>query len=107
MKIKLLWAAYLTAPLMHWPSDAQMVIFFTHLIAVAPGRLSPPSPPTGSPRILIAHGTRDNVYSVYGSKYYIVPYLKSDGYDVAYHEFDGPHWVPEPVARYIFNWIAH
>ena len=81
--------------------------FFTHLIAVAPGRLSPPSPPIGLPRILVAHGTRDNVYSVYGSRYYVVPDLKSDGYDVEYHEFEGPHWVPKPVARYIFNWLSN
>jgi phospholipase/carboxylesterase len=79
--------------------------FFTHLIAVAPWRLSPPSPPIGSPRILVAHGTRDNVYSVYGSRYYIVPALKSDGYEVDYYEFDGPHRVPEAVARHIFSWL--
>lgn len=79
--------------------------FFTHLVAVAPGRLSPPSPPMGSPRILVAHGTRDDVYSVYGSRYYIVPDLKTEGYEVDYYEFDGPHWAPEPVVRYIFKWL--
>lgn len=81
--------------------------FFTHLIAVAPGRLDPPAPPTGQPRIFVAHGTRDNVYNVVGSRRFIVPRLKSAGYDVTYFEFDGPHWVPTPVARQVLEWLVH
>jgi phospholipase/carboxylesterase len=79
---------------------------FTHLIAVAPGRLDPPAPPTGQPRIFVAHGTRDNVYNVVGSRRFIVPGLKSAGYDVTYLEFDGPHWVPTPVARQVLEWLV-
>lgn len=81
--------------------------FFTHLIAVAPGRLDPPAPPTGQPRIFVAHGTRDNVYNVVGSRRLIVPRLKNAGYDVTYYEFDGPHWVPTPVARKVLEWLVH
>lgn len=80
---------------------------FTHLIAVAPGPLRPPAPPTGQLRILVAHGTRDNVYPVMLSKRWIVPDLKSEGYDVSYIEFDGPHWVPAPVARKALEWLVH
>jgi phospholipase/carboxylesterase len=80
---------------------------FTHLIAVAPGRLNPPAPPTGQPRILVAHGTRDNVYNVVWSRRFIVPGLKSEGYDVSYLEFDGPHWVPAPVGRKVLEWLAY
>lgn len=79
---------------------------FTHLIAVAPGRLDPPAPPIGQPRIFVAHGTRDNVYHVVGSRRFIVPRLKSAGYDVTYLEFDGPHWVPAPVVRKLFKWLT-
>lgn len=79
---------------------------FTHLIAVAPGHLEPPAPPTGRPRILVAHGTRDNVYNFMWSRRYIVPALKSAGYTVTYLEFDGPHWVPDPVARQMLEWLA-
>ena len=79
--------------------------FFTHLIAVAPGLLDPPSPSIGKPRIFVAHGTRDNVYSNLGSRYFIVPRLKSSGYDVNYLEFDGPHWIPEPIARQVLKWL--
>jgi len=80
--------------------------FFTHLIAVAPGRLDSPAPPTGHPRIFVAHGIRDNVYNVVGSRHFIVPRLKRAGYDVTYLEFDGPHWVPIPVARQALKWLA-
>jgi phospholipase/carboxylesterase len=79
---------------------------FTHLVAVAPWHLSPPLPPLGRPRIFLAHGTKDNVYPVYLSRLYTVPRLKGDGYDVTYKEFDGPHWVPEPIARKMMEWLV-
>ena len=79
---------------------------FTHLVAVAPGLRSPPAPPTGQPRILVAHGTRDNVYPVFGSRLYIVPRLRSAGYDVTYFEFDGPHFIPPDTARQVLEWFV-
>ena len=79
---------------------------FTHLIAVAPGRLDLPAAPAGRPRIFVAHGTRDNVYNVMGSRRFIVPRLKGAGYDVTYLEFEGPHWVPMPVAREALEWLS-
>jgi phospholipase/carboxylesterase len=80
---------------------------FTHLIGVAPGSLDPPSEPVGSPKILVAHGERDNVYSAWGSREIIVPHLRRRGYAVEYLEFDGPHWVPEPIAEQLLAWITH
>ncbi len=79
---------------------------FTHLVAVAPGYLEPPVPVRGKPEIYVAHGSRDNVYSVSGSRDFIVPGLKRAGYKVTYLEFDGPHWVPAPGARRILEWLA-
>jgi phospholipase/carboxylesterase len=79
---------------------------FTHLVAVAPGYLKPPAPPIGMPRIFVAHGTRDNVYNFLGSRHYIVPRLKTAGYDVTYLEFDGPHWMPAPIARQVLKWLV-
>jgi phospholipase/carboxylesterase len=78
---------------------------FTHLVAVAPGHLEPPAPVVGNPKILVAHGMRDNVYHVAGSRNFIVPGLKKAGYNVSYLEFDGPHWLPSPVAVQVFKWI--
>ena len=37
---------------------------------------------------------------------YIVPDLKSAGYDVTYLEFDGPHWMTEPVGCEVLEWLA-
>ena len=79
---------------------------FTHLVAVAPGYFAPPAPPIGRPRIFVAHGTRDNVYSVAGSRLSIVPQLKNAGYDVTYYEFDGPHWVTDDAARNALQWFV-
>lgn len=79
---------------------------FTHLVAVAPGYFAPPAPPTGRPRIFVAHGTRDNVYSVSWSRHRVVPELKGAGYDVTYYEFDGPHWVTEDAARHALQWLV-
>jgi phospholipase/carboxylesterase len=80
---------------------------FTHLAAVAPGYFAPPGPPIGRPRIFIAHGTRDNVYSVAGSRRAIVPQLEDAGYDVTYYEFDGPHWVTDAAAQHMMQWLIH
>ncbi|MBM3778113.1 MAG: phospholipase [Acidimicrobiia bacterium] len=79
---------------------------FTHLIAIAPGYYSPPSPPVGRPRIFVGHGVRDNVYNVRLSRYFTVPRLQGDGYDVTYFEFDGPHWVTEVAARRALEWLT-
>jgi hypothetical protein len=55
--------------------------------------------------ILVAHGKQDNVYSVLGSRYFIVPHLRHAGYEVSYLEFDGPHWLPVPIARKVLEWL--
>lgn len=78
---------------------------FTHLIAVAPGFMVAPAPAVGKPRIFLAHGTRDTVYSVTGSRSRLLPRLRADGYDVLYHEFDGPHWMTPAVARAALRWF--
>jgi phospholipase/carboxylesterase len=78
---------------------------FTHLIAVAPGFMLDPEPPVGKPRVFVAHGTRDTVYSVTGSRARLVPQLRREGYDVTYDEFDGPHWMTPSVARDALRWL--
>jgi predicted esterase len=79
---------------------------FTHIIAVAPGRYTVVAPPVGRPRILVAHGTRDNVYPTFLSRGMVVPKLQNDGYDVTYREFDGPHFLPAPIAREVLEWFT-
>ena len=79
--------------------------FFSHLVAVAPGPLKPPSPPVGDPKIFVAHGTHDTVYPLWLSKRIIAPRLRSAGHDVMFHEFDGPHWATEPVVHEFLRWM--
>jgi phospholipase/carboxylesterase len=79
---------------------------FTHLVAIAPGFMVAPAPPVGKPRIFLGHGTRDTVYSVTGSRTRLLPRLRADGYDVTYHEFDGPHWMTPEAARAVLRWFV-
>ena len=78
---------------------------FTHLVAVAPGFFNRPGPPVGRPRIFVAHGTRDDVYPVSGSRNRIVPELQRAGYDVVYREFDGPHSMLPDTTRQVMKWL--
>lgn len=79
---------------------------FTHVVAVAPGRYALVAPPVGRPRILVAHGTRDNVYTVHLSRNLVVPKLRAAGYDVTYREFDGPHSMPPVTTREVLEWLV-
>ena len=79
---------------------------FTHLIAFAPGYILAPAPPAGTPRVFLGHGTRDNIYSVSGSRSGLLPRLRRAGYDVVYYEFDGPHTVTPSGARAALEWLA-
>ena len=51
------------------------------------------------PRIFIAHGTADQILPINSASRRIVPMLQQAGYDVTYHEFDGPHTVKPEQAR--------
>jgi phospholipase/carboxylesterase len=80
---------------------------FTHIVAVAPGYVDMPGPPVGRPRIFLAHGARDNVYAVSGSRDRLAPQLRNAGYDVTYFEFDGPHFMTAVAARAALEWLVN
>lgn len=81
---------------------------FTHLVAFSPGFIAPPMPPVGLPLIFVAHGTRDQVLDIDQTSRRFIPRLKSAGYKVTYHEFDGPHGTTLPIARKALEWlVAH
>jgi phospholipase/carboxylesterase len=77
---------------------------FTHVIACSPGFLAPAGK-EGMPRVFISHGTRDAVLPIDACSRRIVPRLRGAGYDVRYHEFDGPHTVPPAIAREALDWF--
>jgi phospholipase/carboxylesterase len=77
---------------------------FTHILAFSPG-FAPPLVRRGAPKIYISHGTRDGVLPIDVCSRTIVPMVRDAGYDVTYHEFDGPHAVPPEIAREGLDWF--
>ena len=78
---------------------------FTHAIAFSPG-FAAPAERRSEPPIFVSHGTRDRVLPIERCSRKIVPQLEREGYGVLYREFDGPHTVPEAVAREALEWFA-
>jgi phospholipase/carboxylesterase len=78
---------------------------FTHVIAFSPGFMAP-AHQVGAPHIYISHGTRDAVLPIDRCSRRLVPVLERAGYDVKYHEFDGPHTIPPDIAREAVEWFV-
>jgi phospholipase/carboxylesterase len=78
---------------------------FTHLIAFSPGFMAPATR-RGKPPVFVSHGTRDRVLPIERCSRRIVPQLDRAGYRVRYREFDGPHTVPESIAREALRWFS-
>jgi predicted esterase len=78
---------------------------FTHVIAFSPGFMVPASR-RGKPPIFVSHGTHDRVLPIERCSRRIVPQLDRAGYQVRYREFDGPHTVPESIARQALRWFS-
>ena len=77
----------------------------THLIAFSPGFMAPASR-RGKPPVFVSHGTHDRVLPIERCSRRIVPQLDHAGYQVRYREFDGPHTVPESIAREALRWFS-
>ncbi|MFL5577045.1 MAG: alpha/beta hydrolase [Gemmatimonadaceae bacterium] len=78
---------------------------FTHLVALSPG-FAAPAEQHGAPGIFVSHGTRDAVLPIDACSRRLVPRLRRAGYDVRYDEFEGGHFVPEPIVREAMRWLA-
>ena len=78
---------------------------FSHVLAFSPGFLMPKDQ-RGKPEIYISHGKTDQVLPIDSCSRKIVPRLRSAGYEVVYREFDGPHTVPEDIAREALKWFT-
>lgn len=77
---------------------------FTHIVAFSPGFMRPGSL-VGKPKIYISHGTSDEVLSIDYCSRRLAPRLQKQGYDVKYHEFDGPHTVPSSICQEGMQWF--
>jgi phospholipase/carboxylesterase len=78
---------------------------FTHVIAFSPGFMAP-ADQQGAPRLFISHGTHDQVLPIDYCSRRLVPPLTAAGYAVHYHEFDGPHTVPQDIAGESVAWFT-
>lgn len=78
---------------------------FSHVIAFSPGFMVPKEQ-RGKPEIYVSHGKRDQVLPIDSCSRKIVPRLRSAGYEVVYREFDGPHTIPEDIAREALEWFT-
>ena len=78
---------------------------FTHVIAFSPGFMAP-ADRRGEPPVFVSHGVRDKVLPIRQTSRRIVPELERGGHEVRYREFDGPHTVPDPLAREAVAWFV-
>jgi predicted esterase len=78
---------------------------FSSIIAFSPGFIPSGVERTGTPRVFISHGTRDEILPIEDASRPLVPRLKQRGYDVTFREFDGPHGVPPEIARAAIQWF--
>lgn len=78
---------------------------FSHVVAFSPGFIALERT-VGKPRIFLSHGRNDEVLPINPTSRKILPRLESTGYDVTYREFDGPHTIPEPIAREAVEWLV-
>jgi phospholipase/carboxylesterase len=78
---------------------------FGRVVAFSPG-FSAPGELRGRPRFFVSHGTGDSILPIDQTSRRLVPALRGRGYDVTYSEFQGPHAVPEEVARAGFRWLV-
>ena len=79
--------------------------FFKQVVAFSPGFLLPGAP-RGEPRLFVSHGMGDQVLPIDSCGRRIASLLRQSGYDLTYHEFDGPHTVPSEIANAAVDWLA-
>jgi len=78
---------------------------FHAVIAFSPGFVPSGVEQTGTPRIFISHGTRDQILPIDSSSRRLAPQFERAGYEVRFREFDGPHTVPPEIARAAMEWF--
>jgi predicted esterase len=78
---------------------------FSHIIAFSPGFFYAPAI-HGKPRVFVSHGALDSVLPIQVCSMRIVPQLQKKGYDILYHEFDGPHIIPPLVVEEAVKWFV-
>ena len=78
---------------------------FSRIVAFSPCILAPAGT-VGRPRIFMSHGTDDRILPIDSCGRRLAARLQSLGYQLAFHEFNGPHMVPREIAEQAVSWLA-
>jgi phospholipase/carboxylesterase len=78
---------------------------FNHVMGFSEGIIKP-FRKEGKPMVYIAHGVSDVQMPIDRTSRKLVPELKSEGYDVTYHEYDGGHGAPQALIREGMEWLV-
>jgi phospholipase/carboxylesterase len=78
---------------------------FPAVMAFSPGFIPNGTEKSGTPRIFISHGTKDQILPIDQCSRRLVPELKKAGLSVKFEEFDGPHATPPEIARQAIAWF--
>lgn len=79
---------------------------FNHMMIFSAGMLAP-FRKQGTPKIFLAHGTRDEQMPIARTGRKFAADLKADGLAVTYREYDGGHGAPLAVVRESFDWFIN
>ena len=77
---------------------------FSHIIAFSPGFYYT-AELNDKPRIFVSHGTSDDILPIGSCSRRLVPKLQKQGYNITYHEFDGPHIIPSYISLEAVKWF--
>ena len=77
---------------------------FPQVLAFSPG-FAFGSERHGQPRFFVSHGINDQILPIAQTSRRLVPLLREGGYEVTYHEFDGPHTVPADIKQRAMAWL--
>lgn len=78
---------------------------FSRIIAFSPCILAPAAT-VGRPRIFMSHGTDDRILPIDSCGRRLATKLVSLGYQLDFHEFNGPHLVPKETAQEAVAWLV-
>ncbi|HYN06397.1 MAG TPA: alpha/beta fold hydrolase [Vicinamibacterales bacterium] len=78
---------------------------FNRVVAFSPGFLVD-STPYGKPRFYVSHGTADPILPINRCGRVVVRLLRTRGYDVTFHEFNGEHEIPNEIATEGMSWVS-
>jgi predicted esterase len=76
------------------------------IVGFSPGFIIRPESVSGRQPVFISHGRSDPILSFAGSGERVVAQLRLAGHRVAFHPFDGGHFMPREIVAEAFRFVA-